>query len=326
MKEEILKTLRESEDYVSGQELCNKFGVSRTAVWKAINGLKSAGYEIEAVQNRGYKLVSAPDVMSAGEIKSMLNTQWAGQEVYYFDTIDSTNTKAKELAETGHPGGTLVVADQQIAGKGRRGRSWESPSGSGIFMTLMLKPEMNPNNASMLTLVAALAVGRAIQEVTGVNAQIKWPNDIVLNGKKVCGILTEMSAQFDYINHIVIGIGINVHNSEFSEEIRHMASSLMLECDGKNFHRAETIAKTMEHFEHYYEIFMETEDLSALVNEYNSMLVNLHKIVKVLDPKEPFEGKAMGITPRGELVVDTWESRKMVSSGEVSVRGIYGYV
>ena len=326
MKEEILKTLRESEDYVSGQELCNKFGVSRTAVGKAINGLKAAGYEIEAIQNRGYKLVSAPDVMSAGEIKSMLNTQWAGQEVYYFDSIDSTNTKAKELAETGHPSGTLVVADQQIAGKGRRGRSWESPSGSGIFMTLMLKPEMNPNNASMLTLVAALAVGRAIQEVTGVNAQIKWPNDIVLNGKKVCGILTEMSAQFDYINHIVIGIGINVHNREFSEEISHMASSLMLECDGRTFHRAEIIAKTMEHFEHYYEIFMATEDLSALVNEYNSMLVNLHKIVKVLDPKEPFEGKAMGITPRGELVVDTWESRKMVSSGEVSVRGIYGYV
>ena len=326
MKEEILKMLRETDGYISGQELCNKFGVSRTAIWKVMKQLKEAGYNIEAQQNKGYHIVSAPDVMDAAELKSIWKPKWVGCEILYFDSIDSTNTKAQELAEKGYPSGTLVVADKQIAGKGRRGRNWESPSGCGIFMTLMLKPDINPNNASMLTLVAALAVGRAIQEVTGVNAQIKWPNDIVLNGKKVCGILTEMSAQFDYINHIVIGIGINVHNREFSEEISHMASSLMLECDGRTFHRAEIIAKTMEHFEHYYEIFMATEDLSALVNEYNSMLVNLHKIVKVLDPKEPFEGKAMGITPRGELVVDTWESRKMVSIGEVSVRGIYGYV
>ena len=326
MKEEILRLLRSADGYISGQELCNRFGVSRTAVWKAINQLKEAGYEIEAQQNKGYRLMAAPDLMTEAEIKSLMHTEWVAKEVLYFDTIDSTNTKAQELAEKGYPSGTLVVADKQESGKGRRGRSWVSPSGTGIFMTLMIKPDINPNNASMLTLVAALAVAKAITSVTGEKALIKWPNDIVINGKKVCGLLTEMNAQFDYINHIVVGIGINVHNESFPEEISQMASSLMIEAGGKRFHRAQIIAETMSYFEQYYDTFLKTQDLSALVREYDELLVNRNKSVRVLDPKEPFDGKAMGITPKGELIVDTWESRKLVSSGEVSVRGIYGYV
>ena len=326
MKEEILKMLRETDGYISGQELCNKFGVSRTAIWKVMKQLKEAGYNIEAQQNKGYHIVSAPDVMDAAELKSIWKPKWVGCEILYFDSIDSTNTKAQELAEKGYPSGTLVVADKQIAGKGRRGRNWESPSGCGIFMTLMLKPDINPNNASMLTLVSALAVAKALADITGKDAKIKWPNDIVIDGRKVCGILTEMSAQFDYIINIVIGIGINVNNSSFPEEISATASSLRLLSGGKKYRRAEIIEKIMEYFEKYYSIFLETEDLSALVNEYDAMLVNMKRQVKVLDPKEPFEGTAMGITKTGELIVDTWESRKLVSSGEVSVRGIYGYV
>lgn len=326
MKEEILRLLRSADGYISGQELCNRFGVSRTAVWKAINQLKEAGYEIEAQQNKGYRLMAAPDLMTEAEIKSLMHTEWVAKEVLYFDTIDSTNTKAQELAEKGYPSGTLVVADKQESGKGRRGRSWVSPSGTGIFMTLMIKSDINPNNASMLTLVAALAVAKAITSVTGEEAMIKWPNDIVVNGKKVCGILTEMNAQFDYINNIVVGVGINVHNESFPEEISQMASSLMIEAGGKRFHRAQIIAETMLYFEQYYDTFLKTQDLSALVREYDELLVNRNKSVRVLDPKEPFDGKAMGITPKGELIVDTWESRKLVSSGEVSVRGIYGYV
>lgn len=326
MKEEILRLLRSADGYISGQELCNRFGVSRTAVWKVINQLKEAGYEIEAQQNKGYRLMAAPDLMTEAEIKSLMHTEWVAKEVLYFDTIDSTNTKAQELAEKGYPSGTLVVADKQESGKGRRGRSWVSPSGTGIFMTLMIKPDINPNNASMLTLVAALAVAKAITSVTGEEALIKWPNDIVVNGKKVCGILTEMNAQFDYINNIVVGVGINVHNESFPEEISQMASSLMIEAGGKRFHRAQIIAETMLYFEQYYDTFLKTQDLSALVREYDELLVNRNKSVRVLDPKEPFDGKAMGITPKGELIVDTWESRKLVSSGEVSVRGIYGYV
>ena len=325
MKSEILRMLRETEGYVSGQELCNKFGVSRTAIWKVINQLKQEGYEIEAAQNKGYHLMSAPDRVDAAELESLRSTEWAGCEIHYYESLDSSNTKARELAEDGHPSGTLVVAEQQSVGKGRRGGSWESAPGIGIYMTLMLKPEINPGNASMLTLVAAMAVTNAIRRITGAQALIKWPNDIVINGKKICGILTEMSAQFDYINNIVIGIGINVHNESFPEELKETASSLWIEC-GRHFHRATIIETFLEEFERTYAIYLETEDMEGLQAEYSNLLVNMGRQVRVLDPKEPFEGKAMGITKRGELIVDTWESRKLVSSGEVSVRGIYGYV
>lgn len=325
MKTKVLTALKEADDYISGQELCERFGVSRTAIWKAVNQLKEAGYEIEAIQNKGYKILSVPDRLSESELQSIRKTSWAGKEIFYYDVIDSTNTRAKQLAEEGHGTGTLVVADRQDAGRGRRGRSWEGPAGSGIYMTLVLKPEINPNNASMLTLVAALAVSGAITTCTGAKAGIKWPNDIVMDGKKVCGILTEMSAQFDYVNHIVVGIGINVHNESFPKEIEDVATSIYLQ-SGEHINRARLIEEILEQFERYYTIYLKTEDLSGLVNEYNSRLVNMQQKVRVLDPNEPYEGKAMGITGRGELIVDTWESRKLVSSGEVSVRGIYGYV
>lgn len=325
MRTELLTMLRETNNYLSGQKICDTFGVSRTAVWKAINQLRKNGYEIEAVPNKGYRLLEVPDILNLHELQSRRKTKWIGQETLCYETIDSTNAEAKRLAEGSYGHGTLIVADHQQAGRGRRGRSWESPAGTSIYMSLLLKPEINPNNASMLTLVAALAVARAITQITGKQAGIKWPNDIVMNGKKVCGILTEMSAQFDYVNHIVVGIGINANTENFPEEIEHMATSLWLET-GIRVNRAELIEAVWEYFEEVYEIYMETQDLRNLVKEYNASLVNMHQNVKVLDPKEPFEGRAMGITPRGELMVDTWESRKLVSSGEVSVRGIYGYV
>ena len=167
MKTEILALLRETDGYVSGQELCEKFGVSRTAVWKAINQLKEAGYEIEAVQNKGYHLVSVPDILSESELQSVRKTKWIGEKIAFFDVVDSTNTRAKQLAEEGAPNGTYVIAERQDAGKGRRGRGFDSPAGQGIWMTLVLKPEIDPNHASMITLVTALAVSKAITDMTG---------------------------------------------------------------------------------------------------------------------------------------------------------------
>ena len=291
MRTQLLAALKEADDYISGQELCERFGVSRTAIWKAVKQLKEAGYVIEAVQNKGYKIVSTPDCLNKAELESIRKTKWAGREIFYFDTIDSTNTKAKQLAEEGHPTGTLVVAEKQEAGRGRRGRGFESPAGVGIFMTLVLKPDFAPDRASMLTLIAALAVSKAISEKTGVDAGIKWPNDIVMNGRKVCGILTEMSVQLDYINHVVIGIGINVRNQSFPKEIEQIATSILMET-GLRVNRAELIEAVLEQFERYYEIFLETEDLSGLVKEYNAHLINMQKQVRVLDPKEPYEAKA----------------------------------
>ena len=325
MRTELLTMLRETKDYVSGQKICETFGVSRTAVWKAVNQLRNSGYEIEAVSNKGYRLLSVPDVLNQNELLSRRKTKWIGKDTLCYETIDSTNAQAKRLAEAGYGDGTLIVADHQEAGRGRRGRSWETPAGTNIAMSLLLKPEINPNNASMITLVAALAVSKAITQITGEPAPIKWPNDIVMNGKKVCGILTEMSAQFDYVNHIVVGIGINVNIESCPEGIAETATSLRIET-GKQISRAELIEAVWEQFETVYEVYLQTQDLRNLVKEYDARLINMHRNVKVLDPKEPFEGRAMGITPRGELMVDTWESRKLVSSGEVSVRGIYGYV
>jgi len=325
MKAEILTILKDTDGYASGQELCERFGVSRTAVWKAMNQLKKEGYEIESVQNKGYHLVKTPDILSKNELVSIRKTKWVGTEICYFDVTDSTNTQAKSLGEGDAPNGTLVVAGKQESGRGRRGRSFESPAGTGIFMTLLLRPEIEPQNASMLTLVSALAVAKGIEHMVDLPVQIKWPNDIVINGKKVCGILTEMSAQMDYVNYIVIGIGINVGNEEFPEEIKDVATSIYLE-SGKHVNRAMLIEKIWEEFEDYYELYEKTQDLSSLVKEYDSYLVNRGQKVRVLDSKEPYEGKAMGITDRGELIVDTWEARRLVSAGEVSVRGVYGYV
>lgn len=325
MKAEILAALRASDGYVSGQELCGKFGVSRTAIWKAINQLKQAGYEIEAVQNRGYHIVSTPDILSENELRSIRKTQWLGSRIYYESEMDSTNTRAMQLAEQGAPHGTLVVTDHQLNGRGRRGRTWETPPGSAIAMTILLRPKINPNNASMLTLVAAIAVARGIEDESGLKVGIKWPNDIIINRKKVSGILTEMSAQTDYVNHIVVGIGINVHVEEFPEEISEIATSIYLEV-GVKINRAALIERICEYFEAYFELFLRTEDLSGIAKQYDAYMVNRNQPVKVLDAKDPFEGTARGITTKGELLVDTWETRRLVSSGEVSVRGIYGYV
>lgn len=324
MKEKILKTLRETDEYVSGQALCEGLGVSRTAVWKAIKQLKEEGYEIDSVNNRGYRLNTVPDVMSKAEILSQLDTTWLGKELIYFDTIDSTNEYAKQIAmESQH--GTVVVGDQQTAGKGRLGRTWISPRGCSIYISYLLKPEIAPSHASQLTIVAALATAKAVEEVTGLTTQIKWPNDIVVNGKKVCGILTEMSADMDQIHHVVVGIGVNVNMTSFDEEIAATATSLRLEKE-EVISRAQIIVAMLKHFEVCYDVFCKTEDLTGLLEEYNARLVNKDKEVRVLDRKNEWTGIARGMNESGELLVETDEGVQTVLSGEVSVRGLYGYV
>ena len=276
--------------------------------------------------NKGYHLLQTPDILSVSEIESRLTTDHMARKLYYYDVTDSTNTDCKRYMEEEGVHGTLVVADMQRAGKGRRGRSWESPSGHAIFMSLGLKPEISPNKASMLTLVMALAVCDGIAGVTGQETGIKWPNDVVLHQKKICGILTEMSAEPDYINHVIIGVGINVNQTEFPEEIAKTATSLCIEM-GQAVQRASVIAAVMSYFENYYEKFIQAGDLSAILEEYNDRLVNRNAQVRVLDPKGEFSGTALGINKSGELLVKKEDgSVAEVYAGEVSVRGIYGYV
>lgn len=328
MKTEILRLLKTSQDFISGQQLCEQFQVSRTAVWKVIDQLKKEGYEIEAVRNKGYRLIDSSDVLSKAEIESQITTKWAGKKVVYYDETDSTNTRAKELGDAGDKKdhGTLFVADRQIAGKGRRGRAWESPSGSSIYMTLLLHPDILPSKASELTLIMALAVEEGIEKVTGMRPGIKWPNDIILSGKKTCGILTEMSAEIDYINYVVIGVGINVNQNTFAEDIKDVATSLKIE-KGSSVRRAPLVAAVMESFEKYYEIFMQTEDLTGVIDRYNELLLNCGEKVRVLEPGHEYEAMALGINETGELIVRLPDGEeKEVYAGEVSVRGVYGYV
>ena len=326
MKSEILRLLKENDAYISGQQLCEHFHVSRTAVWKVIEQLKKEGYQIEAVRNKGYRLIDSPDVMSRAEIESLMNTTWAGKKVVYYDETDSTNNQAKAYGEKGEAHGTLFVADMQAAGKGRRGRVWVSPAGSSIYMTILLHPDVLPTKAPQLTLVMAMAVAEGIRKVTGLETKIKWPNDIIVHGRKVCGILTEMSTEIDYINYVVIGDGINVNQETFPEEIRDTATSLKIET-GSSVRRSVLIATIMECFEQFYEVFMTTEDLSGLQERYNAMLVNLGREVRVLEPGNEYEAHALGINRTGELIVRTVDGQeKEIYAGEVSVRGVYGYV
>lgn len=326
MKAEILKLLKEQEGYLSGQALCERFGVSRTAVWKVIRQLIEEGYQIEAVRNKGYHLADTIDVMTQTELLSCIRGKWAGHCIEYHDEITSTNTRAKQLAEEGAPHGTLVIADSQTSGKGRRGRSWASPSGTGIWMSLILRPDIVPSSASMITLAAALSVVRGIETAVGIKTLIKWPNDIVSDGKKVCGVLTEMSAELEGVHYIVVGMGINANMDTFPPDISQTATSLYLQA-GKKVRRSRVVVAVMESMELYYDKFLRSGDLSQFRQEYHSKLVNKGQIVRVLSAKEEYQGICLGIDQRGELLVQMEDgSVRNVVSGEVSVRGVYGYV
>lgn len=249
-------------------------------------------------------------------------------DFYYFEETDSTNTQAKKLALKGAAHGSLVLANQQTAGKGRRGRMWESPRDSGIFMTFLLRPQIEMEKISMLTLVAALAISKAVEEVCGCewNCQIKWPNDLVMNRKKICGILTEMGTEGSKLQYVVVGIGINVAQQQFPEELKETATSLCQQTQ-RPIVRAKLVEAAVRAFRQFYEQWEKQGDLSLLRKEYEAKLVNRNREVLVLDPKGNYTGTALGITDTGELLVCTKEGETCeVRSGEVSVRGIYGYV
>jgi BirA family biotin operon repressor/biotin-[acetyl-CoA-carboxylase] ligase len=350
MKAKILELLRRKGDYVSGQELCELNNVSRTAVWKAIKALEKEGYHIEAVRNRGYRLVEedgdpgdtdTSDIFSKSEISSRLDEAAGVKEVFFLPCIDSTNSEAARRADTSD-GGVLVVSEEQTAGRGRRGRSWNSPAGSNVYFSLMIKPELATDVAPMLTLIMALAVCRGMEKVLTGEAigtsgrkgtsrsedlpMIKWPNDIVLGGKKCCGMLTEMSCEEDRIKYVVIGVGINVREQDFPDEIKETAVSLEGAC-GKKIKRSILVAEIMNEFGPLYESFLEERDLNFVRKAYFDRLINSGRKVRVLDPKGEYEGTCRGISERGELLVEVEDGNIVkVNSGEVSVRGVYGYV
>ena len=264
-------------------------------------------------------------VYSKETISKEIHTKWAGKTVHFAKETDSTNEWCKRLSKEGTEHGTLAVTEFQSAGKGRLGRRWTAPEGSSIMMSILLRPDFEPQHASMLTLVMGLSVAQAVKELD-IEVSIKWPNDVVVSRKKICGILTEMGLENGRIREVVIGDGINVNLEEFPDELKDKATSLYLETR-KKYDRNRLIGLIMEKFERNYEKFTETCDLSLLIDEYNVMLANRNQPVRILDKINPYEGIAVGIDREGELLVRVADGEiRKVCSGEVSVRGLYSYV
>lgn len=251
-------------------------------------------------------------------------SKWIGGSIIYKESTDSTNLDATRMSDR-LPDGAVIVADSQTAGSGRRGRTWVSPAGDNLYFSLLLKPDLEPRNAAMLTLVMALAVARAVKETCGAQAMIKWPNDIVVQGKKICGILTQMQLKGTDMEHVIIGVGINVNQSRFETGLKY-ASSLQRET-GKVQDRAVLLAEVLYQFEVLYEQFLVEQSLEFMHSDYEKCLVNLGREVQILDPKGAYEAVALGINEIGELVVGKSDgSTETVYAGEVSVRGLFGYV
>lgn len=326
LKNEVLKILLSNNIHVSGQDISESLGVSRTAVWKTISALKKEGYNIESVNNKGYLLLAKSDILNQVEIEQNISSYKLSNapKIIYLDEVDSTNNYARLMADKINSD-FLVVADMQTLGKGRMGRSWSSPAGIGIFMSLCIKPEIAVEKASIITLVTAISICDAIEELYPISSTIKWPNDIVINSKKISGILTEMSSDMDGIKYIISGMGINVNNKEFPDDIKDMASSLLLET-GILMDRSKLIAGIIYHFYKNFNTFLKTEDMSGLKENYEKHLANIGKDVKILDPKGSYQAVALGIDETGALLVNSEGKIKRIISGEVSVRGLYGYI
>ena len=275
-------------------------------------------------EKESYEEIVTGSIYNETTIADQIHTKRAGKTVHFAREIDSTNLWIKRLAKEGAPEGTLALAEFQSAGRGRLGRSWEVPEGTSVMMSILLRPKFEPQYAPTLTLVMGMAVAKAVKSL-GFDVSIKWPNDVVVSHKKICGILTEMGVRDGKIDYAVIGVGINVNIKEFPEEMVDKATSLYLE-SGKEFDRSQIPGLVMEAFEKYYEKFAATCDLSGLKEEYESILANYNQPVRVL-AKEPYEGVARGITDGGELLVEKTDGTIVaVSAGEVSVRGLYSYV
>lgn len=320
MKNKILAKLKESEDFISGQEISREFHMTRAAIWKYINILKEEGYNIESVPSKGYRLASLPDILTYEEIREDLTTDFIGRNIHYFDSIDSTNKKAKEIAQDEEEGAVLI-AEEQTEGKGRMGRTWISPKGKGIWMTIILKPNIEPMKVPKITLIGAAAVHKALDKM-GIKTQIKWPNDILIDGKKICGILTEMSGELNLINYIIMGIGINVNLDEkdIPDELKDRATSLKISL-GKETNRKKLTAYILNEFEDLYMKFKENDDIDEVLKICRENSILLGEEVKIIRGNNVRLGKAIDINEDGELLVKfKGDNVEKIYSGEVSLR------
>ncbi len=325
MRHKIIEMLRNTgENFLSGESIAAQLGMSRAAVWKHIQKLRKSGYEITSRERCGYKFSDAPDLLLANDVKEGLNTQIIGKEIYYFPSTDSTNREAKILAYKQVPDGTVAVAEEQTGGKGRLNRNFYSPRGKGIWFSLVLRPKLVPSDSPKCTLMAAVAIAHAMDRF-GLRAQIKWPNDLMFEGRKLVGILTELSAEMSRITYIVLGIGINVsiRREEFPIELRDVATSLM-EMKGEKISRIEFFRAVLEEFDKLYlDITNDPRGgFRRMLDEWRKYNITLNRKVRVITAStgEYFLGVARDIDADGALLVETTDGLERVFAGDVSIR------
>lgn len=299
MKEKILHFLKDSPEYVSGEEISRRCGMSRAAIWKYMQELRQDGFDVVAVPHLGYKLIASPDKLLPSEIQHGLKTQYLGKKIIYEDTIGSTMDVAFRLGIEGAVEGTVICAEAQTKGKGRLGRQWSSPKGKGIYMSAILRPSLPPTEVAQLTLLAAVAVCEALRRKTGVAARIKWPNDILVENRKLAGILTELSAETDRVRFVVIGVGINV-NTPLSL-LPPQATSLKEETQQKTS-RVELLQEILYELETWYER-LKKDGFAPVVARWKELSATLGRRVRLIDPSGEIEGEAVDLDKTGRLMI-----------------------
>ena len=322
MRKDILEyLLNHKGEYVSGQKISEELGISRTAVWKHIRVLKSRGYVIESYTKRGYCLMEAPELLLPELVGEGLQTKVFGKKIHYTEKVDSTNNVAKKLAEEGAEEGTIVLAEEQSGGRGRLERSFLSPFAQGVWFSLILRPTFLPMEVSKMTLLAAVALTKALHKMGLVECGIKWPNDILVKNRKVVGILTELNASMERINYLVMGIGINTSltKKELPKDLRKTVTSFTIE--NVPVHRQALLQEVLLQLERYYEI-AETEGFKPILAEWKVLSMMMGKEVEVSEPGRSFTGKAVDLDDSGNLIVETEAGRETVLAGDVRVRAV----
>ena len=328
-REKVLSLLLEQGgQYVSGEAMSRTLGISRAAVWKAIEALRQEGYVIQSAPNRGYCLEAAPDRVREGELSGPLEGCRVGGRLLCLETVDSTNTEAKRRAMAGAPDGLVILSEEQTGGRGRRGRAFQSPKGKGLYLTALLRPKLEPSQVADFTAWVAVAVCDGVEAACGLRPRIKWTNDLVLGGKKLCGILTELGleSESNTLDYLITGIGINVNHApeDFDEEVRPIATSLA-QALGRPVRRSQLAVEIIRALDRMYAQFPQNKE--AYLAKYRSDCLTPGHPVQLITPASREEAFAVAIDDDFRLVVEYPDGRRAaLSSGEVSVRGMYGYV
>ncbi len=312
MKKEILEILNDKE-YISGEKIGKKLNVSRTSVWKQINNLKKMGYVIESVKNKGYKIKSRPDIPLELEIKRNLNTEVIGRKIKYFKTLPSTNTYAKKNIEKNLNDGTIIISKVQTKGRGRKNRFWSSNKG-GLWFSIVLYPDISPDRGIFITMSASISIYKAIKEKTGIDSEIKWPNDILINKKKLCGILTEFDAETDKINYAIVGIGINFDN-DIKDSLKNIATSIKRESK-KKISRVDFLKSIIENFDFYYS-YVKKGEYDKIRKEWLKYSKIIGKKIKVTQNKESLIGIVEKVDKNGFLILNTKKEKIRILSGDI---------